>query len=110
MYASNMYCQSAEKKGAERPVHNYKLGEGRAVKGVVRHRLASALVCPVQVLGGRNFATVLAVVHHVEVLAVGALNVKFDGLGTAEILATNSTGIVRSHIVGNEFLQFSKRH
>ena len=110
MYASNMYCQSAEKKGAERPVHNYKLGEGRAVKGVVGHGLAPALVCPVQVLGGRNFATVFAVVHHVEVLAVGALYVKFDGLGTTEILATNSTGMVRSHIVGNEFLQFSKRH
>ena len=54
---------------------------------------------PVKILGGGDFSTELAGVHHVEVLPVRALDVELDRLGPAEDFTTNIAGVVGAHVV-----------
>ena len=70
-------------------------------------QLAAALVGPVEVLGIEDLAAQLAGVDHIEVFAVGALNVKLDSLRAAVEFAADATGVVAPGVGLDEVL---KRH
>lgn len=62
---------------------------------------------PVEVLGIEDLAAQLAGVDHIEVFAVGALNVKLDSLRAAVEFAADATGVVAPGVGLDEVL---KRH
>ena len=78
------------------------------VKTAARLLVISWLMSYIGVFSVDNFRAEFTLIGHVEMFAVGALNVVLDCVKFAAMFATNQTGMSWSSVIFDKFLQQSE--